>query len=439
MKIIVKVFLFLIISLINYVVLAQWNGLGNGANSSVLCFDINNDNKLIIGGSFRFADGQSMNCIGIWDSLSWISVGNNDSFNGSIRCVKAFNGGIVVGGNFDSIGNQSINRIAFWDGITWNQMGDGFNNYVNDLIVYNNNLYAGGAFTTSGTTAVRKLSKWDGSNWIPVSNFGSGEIIKLNQFQNKLIATGIFSSIDGDTSYSGIGSFDGATWSNLGIIFDNRVYGSSSIGDTLVVYGPFQNSIPATSQYVCGFDGVNWLPFPSPHVGLSGTSQVLDVIQFNSRIFYCGNFTNPEDIAYINGNYLDSIGVADGSVFKMYVYKNQLYFGGLFSTIGGVNTTCVARYNDFISTFSNDLIFNQKTLVYPNPIDVDKSNILNIKSENEIMNIKLFTINGKKANISLKKIDINNFQAELPLNKGIYILSIQLPHFYIVNTKIIIL
>lgn len=93
-------------------------------------------------------------------NITWTDLGVQ--MNGSITCMKVWNGYLVVGGTFTQDNNTSntFNRIMFIGGtsipspISWANLGSvGFNDAVLCLEEYNNFLYVGGSFYQDGNSA----------------------------------------------------------------------------------------------------------------------------------------------------------------------------------------------------------------------------------------------------------------------------------------------
>lgn len=104
---------------------AQWNGtvwqdvggglkdtLGYPANVFDFCV---HDNKLIAGGTFRYAGGAYACNIAQWDGNQWCSLGSQ--FSSGIGALQSFDDTLYVGGGFWSIdGNSAHQYIAQWIG-----------------------------------------------------------------------------------------------------------------------------------------------------------------------------------------------------------------------------------------------------------------------------------------------------------------------------------
>ncbi len=165
------------------------------------------------------------------------------------------------------------------------------NTYVFDLQAFNGDLYAAGP-TSNGSKAI---SKWNGTAWAQVArahpqfNQFSLGINSLGVYNNQIIAGGSCDSIGGIiTSGSDVVTFNGTTWSKLGI------------------------SPPSISQVNC-------------------------FAIYNNELYVGGKGVNKW-----NGTSWTSVSSSSGTggyVHSMAVYNNELYAGGDFTKIGGVNMT----------------------------------------------------------------------------------------------------
>src|SRR5207245_1015660 len=101
---------------------------------------------------------------------------------------------LVVGGHFTSAGGNSANYIAMWYGDNifpvWENLGSGFNGEVYALTEQNSMLYAGGYFTMAGGVSTGRIAMWDGNTWTPLGLGVNASVSCLKTFQNNLVAGG---------------------------------------------------------------------------------------------------------------------------------------------------------------------------------------------------------------------------------------------------------
>lgn len=74
-----------------------------------------------------------------WSPLD--SVGTNNV----VYALTVYGNKLIAGGLFTLAGGDTVNYIAAWDGVSWSPLGSGMNGTVYALTVYDNKLIAGGA------------------------------------------------------------------------------------------------------------------------------------------------------------------------------------------------------------------------------------------------------------------------------------------------------
>jgi len=129
--------------------------------------------KLYAGGAFLFAGDKKVNYIACWDGSKWDTVGSG--MNGTVKALCVYKGQLYAGGNFTKAGGKRANRIAKWDGKKWMPLGNGVHsgNYdikgedicIRSLCIYRNELYACGDFMYAGDNKANCIAKWDSLHW----------------------------------------------------------------------------------------------------------------------------------------------------------------------------------------------------------------------------------------------------------------------------------
>jgi hypothetical protein len=322
--------------------LARWDGqdwysLGGHANNEVAVIKIDGNNIFAggyfshIGGQFSgdsYAGGIPVNNIAKWNGSEWTPLGDgvNDTGDPSCAGVRAIavNGSdIYVGGRFAKAGNVSANNIAKWDGTNWSALGTGIHSdkygigpVVNAIEVMNGDVYVGGSFTGAGSTSARHIARWDGIQWYEINQtFNTIWAIKAND--NNLYVAGQF--------YGGVSKWDGENWS----IFSN---------------GPFGH---AFSSAIDGDDAGS--DIYSDNRFINNNFFVYSIALIGNNIYVGGQF--PSGIAKWDGNHWYAIGNegyygANGDIHIITIHNNDIYVGGNFSMIGGIEANCIAKWND---------------------------------------------------------------------------------------------
>ncbi len=242
---------------------SSWSALGSGMDSPVrtlAVFDVDGAGPLLpalyAGGSFNNAGGNTANHVARWNGSSWSAPGSGTS--GEVLAFSVFDDDgdgphlpkLVAGGKFTLAGGQSALRIATWDGASWSNCGAGVTyepfvaqSSVMSLAVFDDDgagpnlgtLYAGGHFTKAGAVVgVENLASWNGASWsIPVATGGVDEPTwALTAFDADgagstppvLVAGGEFTGA-GNVGVNRIGAWNGSSWSALG----NGLNGSGTV------------------------------------------------------------------------------------------------------------------------------------------------------------------------------------------------------------------
>jgi hypothetical protein len=200
----------------------------------------------------------------------------------------------------------------------WSALGTGFNGEVFAIAVdpMTGYVWAGGSFTTANGATARGIAFWNGSTWAEPAGGVNGTVKAIAIGGGYVYAGGNF-PFDGPGSYdlNGIVRYtpDGVSRSALG--------GGVGVG------------------YDAGYDGVRALAIlPDGSLFVGG---------WFPWVFQPGG-SNPAyvNIAKWNGSSWESLGDANQPVLALGTTGfNEVFAGGIFTTIGGVSVTRLARWN----------------------------------------------------------------------------------------------
>lgn len=275
----------------------QWQPLGRGLQGTGFALIQNDQQDLIVGGSFQSArnDDGSINARGVarWDGMQWHAFGAG--FNGIVRALAWYNGNLIAAGNFTEADGAPAQNIAQWDGNQWLPLDVGLDNSVSALIVDSNgDLIAGGSFTQSGSTPLNYIARWDGFSWQPLgSGMDDGVAALLLDANGMLIAGGRFTMAGGNAA-GGLAAWNGSQWQplgNPGDSFINRTIDQVSAleldaSDNLLVAGRFERVGSVTANNIVRWDGSQWQPLNG---GLGNRVFALDQ-QTDSSLLVAGQF-----------------------------------------------------------------------------------------------------------------------------------------------------
>lgn len=335
---------------LNYIV--QWDGdeyiplVDNsvvGVNGRVLAmasYDHDNNGntptRLVVGGEFYEAGGETMEHVAMWDGSEWHALGEGVE-GGNVYALEVFNDGsglaLFVAGTFLTAGGQDANYIAKWQGGQWYNVGYGFNKDVYALTLHNDGeglkLYAGGDFRYACTAEgcgenngilVNGVAVWDGSSWSAVGNGieADGKVRVLYSYKEgyacgsgpHLFAGGSFTTSNGPGNR--MARWDGTAWTalepdeNSDGVYDGSVL--ALIGfendDVFPYYPDPDNPEPIDSLFVGGsFSKVNLVD------GEESQAVASTVCEWSCRDFGCiwdldkDGQVNPVDVGMVQSCY----------------------------------------------------------------------------------------------------------------------------------------
>jgi hypothetical protein len=316
---------------------ARWDGASwiwtPGLNDTVDALAIYDEGVgqgplLYAGGVFTLPAGRSL---ALWNGNSWESVGGGvkpyvPGGGTAVNALAEFDSGngpdLYVGGQFAGAGTTTVasKGIVRWNGATntWHPLGSGLtpgtfvNPYVENLLVYDDGngraLFVAGNFGSAGGQPIPWLAKWDGSNW---SSVGSG----ING-----LVTGMCAWDDGS-------------------------------GTKLYVSGlmTLAGGVPVSKLAI--WDGSSWSPFPAPPAAALETMVPFD--DGRGPALFTGGFVQTSTAGgRWDGTSWSSLGSGIGSLARAAVVHDDgsghgpdLYFGGLFYTVGGgTQSVHIARW-----------------------------------------------------------------------------------------------
>ncbi|MBM3185379.1 MAG: T9SS type A sorting domain-containing protein [Bacteroidetes bacterium] len=355
--------------------------IGTSANGSVMAIAVQNDGKIIIGGSFTSYNGIPANRIarlnidGSIDTTFDVGTGANGNVNAI--CVLS-DGNIIIGGSFTSINGMGIVRIAklTTTGILWSTINAWVhgnpNGVINSIISQSDGkILVGGDFTIYGGydwRGVVRIDEWgivdQSFNSMSGSTLGANGSVKCLAVQGdgKIIVGGLFSSFNGNTRnrlarLNANGTIDpsfntGPGFAGSGI--SNGVYCTKIQSDgKILVGGDFTsfNGVPlnkygrlnSNSSFDSGFNSYT----------ISGSVASFN-IQSDGKIIVSGWFTNFAGSAINHIGRVNSNGIIDASFTAGTGAGNTIYtstlqndgkilIGGLFTSYNGTGANRFAR------------------------------------------------------------------------------------------------
>ena len=286
----------------------------------------------------------------------------SDGFIASaVYAMASYNGSLYAGGFFYSSGGVPTNNIARWDGANWLPLGQGVwgnpfysNSWVTSMAVYNGELHVAGGFGSAGSVTAKNIAKWNGSTWSALAPIECGPVSSLAVFNNDLYVLAYFPTL-GPYPEPPIAKWNGSNWSTVGTgLRFNRLYRMTTFNGALYVAGDSVNDGGGTVYHsgIGKWDGNSWT-----YVSLQINGPVYAMAEYNGDLYAAGQFSHVGDtlvnqIARWNGSGWSTLGAGIGmsdswytAVTALAVYDGSLYAGGVFYYAGGTRVNNIARWD----------------------------------------------------------------------------------------------
>jgi trimeric autotransporter adhesin len=398
----------------------QWSALDEGIYGSI--GELNPEVKsltsmgtdLFVGGQFTIAGNSGASMVAKWSGSKWYSLGSGKGIGEQVRSLAIHGSDVYAGGSFSSAGNIGANNIAKWDGTKWSALGDGVNyGGVDCLAFLGNDLFAGGMFYSAGDIEAHGIARWDGNQWLAlpgnhtqakallgigselyvggwqyvsiwngmqwndIANDIDGDIYAFGKIDRDLYAAGKFSKIGGVNAYS-IAKWNGANWSPLGAgltgepittgISPGSVRSMAIIGNDVYVNGYFVKAGEVAAEGIARWDGSQWSDLGGTPPKVSNFTMAvigndLYVVGTNQDL-YKWDGTNWIDLCSKSGNGFNA------TVLAMAASGNELWFGGIFTTVEKKVSASIAHCTGLPSIVDVKKIQVSETFMvqnFPNP------------------------------------------------------------------------
>ena len=391
-----------------------------GANNSVATTAIQNDGKIIIGGSFTSYNETFRNHIARLNADGTLDATFNPGTGASseVRTTAIQSDGkIIIGGAFFSYNYISINRIARLkaDGtldVTF-KLGTGADGTVfTTAIQSDGKIIIGGDFTSFNGTARNHIARLNSDGTLDATfNPGSGAdgtvFTTAIQSDGKIIIGGDFASYNGTTKnhiarlYAD-GTLD-ATFNN-GTGVNGTVFTTAIQSDGEIIIGGVFNSYNGITRSQIARLNANGTLDANFNIG-TGTDSIVSTtaIQSDGKIIIGGSFTSFNGTVRNRIARLNSDGTLDatfnpGMGASSYVWTTaiqsdgKIIIGGNFTSYNGIGRNRVARILN-----SNPLgittLQSASISIYPNPVS-DELHI-EIEGNNEQVNMEILNSIGQ--------------------------------------------
>jgi uncharacterized delta-60 repeat protein len=338
----------------NYIIRTSQNGLldnnfnlSDGPNDYVTTISLQNDAKIIIGGAFTTFDGIARNYLSRLNTDGTLDFGLNGGSGADswVLCSSVQNDDkVIIGGTFTTYNSTPVKRIARLnvDGtldVNYNT-GTGANSMIESCAIQSDGkVIIAGQFTSFNGVALNRIARLNIDGTIDLSfNIGLGfngnvGILKI-QSDGKIVVSGSFTSFDGSSVNKLVrlnvdGTLDNSFITGTGV--NNSVLGISiQNNDKIIICGVFTsyNGVSRNRIARLNSDGTLDLSF---NPGTGGNSSIsLSAIQEDGKIIIGGAFNSFNGIARNKIARLNS----DGSV-------DNLFNPGILLTSTSVNSILI--------------------------------------------------------------------------------------------------
>lgn len=438
--------------------------IGTGLNERAFTVTSQSDGKILIGGKFTTFNGVNrfrlirLNINGTTDGtfFSW------ESFNNEIHAIKVQNDGkILIGGSFNLFNNQSNNGLIRLNqngtkDTTFNT-GTGFNSIFNptatvyDIQTLNDGkILVCGYFTSYNGTTKNNIVKLntDGSidtsfntNFFTNNGNSSNVILSKLSIQNdgKILLCGFFTTYnsisannvlrlnsDGtkDLTFnfgSGLTSASNTTYCNsLNIQPDGKI----------ILVGKFEQYYGIATKHIVRINNNGTLD-TSFNIGSGFDLEATTLfIQSNLKIIVGGSFNsfngiNSNKIVRLNqdGSIDNAFNIGNG--FNSWVYSicqlldGSFLIGGNFTEYQSLSSPYIVKLKGLTALEINNFDEQNQVSIYPNP----SKELININSINN-QNFKYYKIYDLFGKIVSQKEMFENFINISQLNRGVYIIEL---------------
>ncbi len=320
----------------------RWEAVGEGLDNRVNALAVDALGNVYAGGGFTGG-------VAKWNGVSWEVVGGG--LQGGARALAVGSGGqLYVGGQFDRAGDLTVSNVAMWDGAQWHAMNDGIygggdvNGVFDMAIDVEGRVYISGDFDAAGadSSKLNKVAVYDGGQW---KALGSGLGNTTTQIVNTVVTVGedvYFGGVFADPNGAPNRKKNFARW-NASIDFSRYEAGLNAPEEEPP--GPAPDVLAEANKHM-------FLEYGGPDGG-----DPFQMVRHGEHIYTAGAFqrvTNKSGIKTLarfnlvteQWESLPGLDGRQGWVRSLDIdQEGNLWVGGDFSSIGGVNASRIAKFD----------------------------------------------------------------------------------------------
>ena len=437
----------------------NWQTIGTWNNSVTLLYTDTVSDRLIIGGSFRLVDEDTMSGVSQWDGHQLIRMGcgiewdcsPTDHINNGRRPwdIRRFNNRIFAVGNFVETSGLQSSGIAYWENSQWNAIENGLyrNNGSNGLGMglanIDDELFVLGGFDSCSNVFARSVSKFnetEGFSSIGFPNYVDGQSLKCAaKFQGVSYFAGLFNNAtnlnNGDIW--NIVKYENEQWQPVGQGIRGGMSGVEKMvvfQDKLYVAGVMSKAAGAPGNAIASWDGLQWDDVGG---GLyqQAEAHIYDMKVYNDKLYVVGTFSAAGGIP------VNELAVWDGVnwcrvemdvqdhltvIRTIEFYNDTLFLGGAFYDYENniVTNKLLKRLTPLENVQCGNLtsveqLKTEQIILFPNPTNglVNLSFVKPVKGEIVLNNLMGQILINESVKGETTTLDLSNFSS------GIYFLT----------------
>ncbi len=368
---------------------ARWNGstwapLGAGLDATVRALEVWSG-QLVAGGTFSFSGSTFVPAIARWNGGTWAPLGSNGpplgvtalqaigttlyagggfvtpgsyvarfdgstwsgfggvsgvfggTINTAVWALEQFAGGqLAIGGEFDRAGSPpsgatgvgSTGVVAF-DGSAWRRLGggDGADDVARGVVQLGADWIVFGPFDQIGGVTARGLARWDGEAFHHVVDC-DGAVESAVVWNGELVISGTFTQLGGQPIAGIARRRANGTWTQLG---------PPMLADLAVHQGQLYTTGAGELRR---WNGSGWVTAAAA----SGIGNTIHA-HTDGDLYFTTVTSSSFRVYRFDGTTATQIGAANDSPQCLGSHGTDLVVGGRFSTIDGVPTNRLARWN----------------------------------------------------------------------------------------------
>jgi hypothetical protein len=280
---------------------------------------------------------------------------------GRVNAALSFEGDIIAGGYIWSAGPEQVRHLVRWDGTVWQSFGAP-DDEVQSLIAYHGLLIVGGRFRHIGGIEARGLAAWDGSTWRALDHPFHASTTAMLVHRGRLVVGLSDSYFYNETE--ALYAWDGSLWTPLGL---TGMYDAPDVAALAVYKGDLIVAAGRHEEFSIGrWNGSGW-----ENLSVGSRPRIHALAVRKGELFAGGTFSSiggvdASSIAAWNGKVWSPLGdgmsclrypclTPNGTVQSLLATSEGLIVGGNFLMAGGIPVAHIARWNGTWSSLAEGI------------------------------------------------------------------------------------